>query len=47
VPYYIMPGEVATITFRFAKKALFNNEYNLANESDRIRQNPQYSYHRR
>ena len=47
VQYYLLPGEVATITFRFAKKALFNNEYNIANESERIKQNPQYNFHKK
>lgn len=45
--YKLLPNETASCTFRFAKKALFNNEYNLANESDRIKQNPQYAFHKR
>ena len=45
--YYLMPGESASMTFRFVKKALFNNEYNLSDESDRIKQNPTYNYNRR
>ena len=47
VDYYLLPGESASMTFRFVKKALFNNEYNLSNQTDRIKQNPQYSFNRR
>jgi hypothetical protein len=46
IEYRLAPGETASVTFRFAKKALFNNEYNLTRESDRIRQNPSYAYHK-
>lgn len=46
VDYKLLPGESASLTFRFVKRALFNNEYNLANETARIKQNPQYSYHK-
>lgn len=45
--YYVMPGETASVTFRFAKRALFNNEYNLSNETARIKQNPSVKFHRR
>ena len=45
--YKLLPNDTASCTFRFAKKALFNNEYNLTNESERIKQNPQYAYHKR
>lgn len=44
--YHIMPGDSASVTFRFAKKALFNNEYNLTSEYDRIKQNPYNNYHK-
>ena len=45
--YYLLPTETATVTFRFVKRALFNNEYNLARVDDRIKQNPNYQYHKR
>jgi hypothetical protein len=45
--YKLLPGESASCTFRFVKKALFNNEYNLSSEAARIKQNPEYSYHKR
>ena len=46
IEYRLLPGESATVTFRFVKKALFNNEYNLSNETERIKQNPDYNYHK-
>jgi hypothetical protein len=46
IEYKLLPGDSASVTFRFAKKSLFNNEYNISNESQRIKQNPQYAYHK-
>lgn len=41
----IPPGETVTVKFRFAKKALFNNEYNLTDLDERVKQYNIHSYH--
>ena len=47
VEYRLAPNESATITFRFMKKAIFNNEWNITNMDERIKQNPNLNFHRR
>lgn len=47
IPYMLAPGESCSCTFKFIKKALFNNEWNQTNLDDRIKQNTSLSFHRR